>query len=115
MQARRPGNDLDGAAAEPVGLGFCMGNWLQVQMDYLFFFCGLAFIGLGVVAYILAEEPEQRLPWGYLGLFALTQGINEWLDLLASCWPDGIWFAAGRWTILAASFFFLAEFGRLSL
>jgi diguanylate cyclase (GGDEF)-like protein/PAS domain S-box-containing protein len=92
-----------------------MANWLQGQMDYIFFFCGLAFIGLGVVAYILAEEPEQRLPWGYLGLFALTQGFNQWLELLACCWPDGTWLAAGRWTILAVSFLFLAEFGRLSL
>ena len=111
MQARRPGNDLD----EPVALGFYMDNWLQLQMDYLFFFCGLAFIGLGVVAYILAEEPEQRLPWWYLGLFGLSQGINEWLALLASCWPDGTWFAACRWTLLAVSFLCLAEFGRLSL
>jgi diguanylate cyclase (GGDEF)-like protein/PAS domain S-box-containing protein len=92
-----------------------MGNWLQGQMDYIFFFCGLAFIGLGVVAYILAEEPEQRLPWGYLGLFALAQGINEWLDLLANCWPDGTWFAACQWILLAVSFLCLAEFGRLSL
>jgi hypothetical protein len=105
-------------AAESVGdaeTDFFMANWFQAQMDYVFFFCGLAFIGLGVVAYILAEEPEQRLPWGYLGLFALIQGISYWLDLLACCWPDGSWFAAGRWTILAVSFLFLAEFGRLSL
>lgn len=92
-----------------------MENWLQLQTDYLLFFCGLAFIGLGVVAYILAEEPEQRLPWWYLGLFGLSQGINEWLALLASCWPDGTWFAACRWTLLAVSFLCLAEFGRLSL
>ena len=92
-----------------------MSTFFQGQMDYIFFFYGLAFIGLGVVAYILAKEANQRLPWGWLALFGFTHGANEWLDLVALSWGDGMWFGALRWAIMTASFLFLVEFGRLSL
>ena len=91
-----------------------MSTFLQGQMDYIFFFYGLAFIGLGVVSYILAKEVNQRLPWGWLALFGFTHGANEWLDLVALCWGDGVWFGALRWVIMTASFLCLVEFGRLS-
>jgi diguanylate cyclase (GGDEF)-like protein/PAS domain S-box-containing protein len=92
-----------------------MTTFFQGQMDYIFFFYGLAFLGLGVVAYILAKGDNQRLPWGWLALFGFTHGFNEWLDLIALVWGDGVWFGALRWTIMTASFLCLMEFGRLSL
>ncbi|MFZ5448519.1 MAG: diguanylate cyclase [Thermodesulfobacteriota bacterium] len=92
-----------------------MNTFFQGQMDYIFFFYGLAFVGLGVVCYILSKEASQRLPWRWLALFGLTHGINEWLDLVALTWQDGVWFAACRWVVMAASFIFLMEFGRLGL
>jgi PAS domain-containing protein len=92
-----------------------MTTFFQGQMDYIFFFYGLAFIGLGVVAHILSREVNQRLPWGWLALFGLTHGANEWLDLMALVEGDGVWFGALRWGIMAASFLCLVEFGRLSL
>ena len=92
-----------------------MTTFFQAQMDYIFFFYGLAFIGLGVVAYILSKEVNQRLPWGWLALFGFTHGFNEWLDLMALVWGDGVWFEALRWAIMTASFLCLVEFGRLSL
>ncbi len=92
-----------------------MSTFFQGQMDYIFFFYGLAFIGLGVVSYILSKEVNQRLPWGWLALFGFTHGANEWLDLVALSWRDGVWFGACRWAIMTASFLFLVEFGRLSL
>lgn len=49
-----------------------MSIFFQGQMDYIFFFYGLACIGLGVVFYILSKEGNQRLPWGWLALFGLT-------------------------------------------
>jgi two-component system sensor histidine kinase/response regulator len=91
-----------------------MKNYFAMQIDYIFFFYGLAFIGLAVVAYILSRE-DKRLPWVWLGLFGLTHGLNEWLDLLAFSWGDAPVFAACRWAIMTASFMFLVEFGRLSL
>jgi diguanylate cyclase (GGDEF)-like protein/PAS domain S-box-containing protein len=92
-----------------------MNALFQAQMDYIFFFYGLAFIGLGVVCYILSKEVSQQLPWRWLALFGLTHGLNEWLDLVALAWQDGVWFAACRWALMTASFLFLVEFGRLSL
>ncbi|HLD47306.1 MAG TPA: cache domain-containing protein, partial [Desulfobaccales bacterium] len=92
-----------------------MTTFFQAQMDYIFFFYGLAFIGLGVVAFILAKEANQRLPWSWLALFGFTHGANEWLDLMALVAGDGAWFGALRWAIMAASFLCLVEFGRLSL
>ena len=92
-----------------------MNNWFQGQLDYIFFFYGLAFIGLGVVSYILSKEVNQRLPWVWLALFGFTHGLSEWLDLVALAWPDGVWFAACRWAVMTASFLFLVEFGRLGL
>ena len=92
-----------------------MTTFFQGQMDYIFFFYGLAFIGLGVVAYILSKEVNQRLPWGWLALFGFTHGVNEWLDLVALVWGDGVWFGALRWAVMTASFLCLVEFGRLSL
>ena len=92
-----------------------MSTFFQGQMDYIFFFYGLAFIGLGVVSYILSKEVNQRLPWGWLALFGFTHGANEWLDLVALSWQDVMWFGGLRWAIMTASFLCLVEFGRLSL
>jgi diguanylate cyclase (GGDEF)-like protein/PAS domain S-box-containing protein len=92
-----------------------MSAFFHGQMDYIFFFYGLAFIGLGVVSYILAKEASQRLAWGWLALFGFTHGANEWLDLVALSWPEVKWFGALRWAIMTASFLCLVEFGRLSL
>jgi diguanylate cyclase (GGDEF)-like protein/PAS domain S-box-containing protein len=92
-----------------------MTSFFQGQMDYIFFFYGLAFIGLGVVAYILSKEVNQRLPWVWLALFGFTHGTNEWLDLMALVGEDGMWFGALRWAAMTASFLCLVEFGRLSL
>jgi hypothetical protein len=66
-----------------------MTTFFQGQMDYIFFFYGLAFIGLGVVAYILSKEVHHRLPWIWLALFGFTHGANEWLDLVALVWGTG--------------------------
>ncbi len=92
-----------------------MSTFFQGQMDYIFFFYGLAFVGLGVVCYILSKEVGQRLPWRWLALFGLTHGVHEWLELLALTWQDEVWLAVCQWLIMTASFLFLVEFGRLSL
>jgi diguanylate cyclase (GGDEF)-like protein/PAS domain S-box-containing protein len=92
-----------------------MSTFFQSQTDYIFFFYGLTFVGLGMVCYILSREVNERLPWIWLALFGFTHGANEWLDLVALCLGDAVWFKALRWAIMAASFLFLVEFSRLSL
>ena len=84
-------------------------------MDYIFFFYGLSFVGLGVLCYIFSKEVGQKLQWKWLALFGLTHGFQEWLNLLTRFWQTGVWFAVCRWFIMAAFFLFLLEFGRRSL
>jgi diguanylate cyclase (GGDEF)-like protein/PAS domain S-box-containing protein len=91
-----------------------MSSFFQGQMDYIFFFYGLAFVGLGVVSYFLSNDAGQRLPWKWLALFGFTHGLNEWLDLLALSWPEGLALTACRWAVMTLSFFFLVEFGHYS-
>ena len=92
-----------------------MNNWFQGQMDCIFFFCGLAFIGLGVICYILSKEVNQRLPWVWLAIFGFTYGLSELLGFMVLAWPDLVWLGACRWAVMTVSFLFLLEFGRLSL
>ena len=92
-----------------------MSTFFQGQMDYIFFACGLAFIGLGVVSFILSREIGERLAWIWLAWFSAVQGLNQWLNLLALAWPDWMWLAFCGWALMAASFLFLLEFGWLSL
>jgi PAS domain S-box-containing protein len=86
-------------------------EFLQGQLDYIFFFYGLAFIGLAVACFTLSEG-SQRLPWRLIGWFGLLHGISEWLDLVAIRWGGGAVFDAFHLAILAVSFAFLVEFGR---
>ena len=88
-------------------------EFLQGQLDYIFFFYGLAFIGLAAVCFTLSEK-SQRLPWRLIGWFGLLHGINECLELVAIRWEGGTAFAAFRWAILTVSFAFLVEFGRIA-
>lgn len=92
-----------------------MSSWLLEQTDYLLLIYGLALIGLGVVSYLLSRDVKQRLAWIWLALFGCTLGFHQWLTLLAPAWPEALWIKACRWWLLAASFLFLAEFGRLGL
>ena len=58
-------------------------NLFQGQLDYVFFFQGLAFFLISVVCLFFRGQPHQRLPWLWLGLFGLTQGLAAWTQLLA--------------------------------
>ena len=92
-----------------------MSVFLNAQLDYIFFFYGLAFILLASVCVSLTREPGRLLPWKWLGLFGLTHGVNEWLDMLAVNLGSSTAFTAARWAMMAISFLFLVEFGRAGL
>ncbi|MBI5739701.1 MAG: PAS domain S-box protein [Nitrospirae bacterium] len=87
-------------------------NALIMQMDYIFFFYGFAFIILGAVCFILIKEKLQRLPWVWLGLFGFTHGVHEWLDLFAVSLEDSMSLRVVRLSFTIISFLFLTEFGR---
>jgi PAS domain S-box-containing protein len=87
-------------------------NFLQMQMDYIFFFYGLGFIFLAVAARGLDRLEKQPLPWKWLCLFGIVHGINEWLELFAFSLKDSAAFSWVRLGVLTLSFLFLVEFGR---
>lgn len=83
------------------------------QMDFIYFFYGLAFLLLGAISFAAAGDGARRGAWMALGLFGYVHGAVEWLDLLALVIGDDPTFAAFRAALLAASFLLLLEFARL--
>jgi len=60
-----------------------MAAFLSTQLDFIFFFYGLAFILLGGVCFAIRRHSNQRTLWGLLGAFGFLHGTSEWLDLTA--------------------------------
>jgi PAS domain S-box-containing protein len=84
-------------------------------MDFIFFIYGLAFILLIPTCLKLKRISKFRLSWGWLGLFGLLHGANQWLVMLAQSLGSNPAFESLRLVLLALSFALLAEFGRSSL
>jgi PAS domain S-box-containing protein len=84
------------------------------QMDYLIFFHGLVSILLAVMVFPLSRRSVPTIPWRWLGLFGLINGINEWLSMLTLSLGDVLFFAVTRHILMAGSFLCLLEFGRAS-
>jgi diguanylate cyclase (GGDEF)-like protein len=91
-----------------------MAAFFASQLDFIFFFYGLAFILLGIVCFAIAKVPGNRNSWDTLGLFAVVHGLGEWLDLSALVVGDSPAFAIVRIALMTLSFIFLMEFARLN-
>jgi PAS domain S-box-containing protein len=89
-----------------------MTDFFSTYLDYILFFCGMAFTMLAGMTFPLARIENENLPWKYMGMFGLLYGISEWLDMLALRLGDVPVFAAIRLVIMAAGFLCLLEFGR---
>ena len=87
-------------------------DFFKDQMDYIYFFYGLAFIMLAAVCFVLMQDKEQRLPWAWLGLFGLTHGLHEWMDLITFSFGSNPSSRTIHLLLLGISFMFLLEFGR---
>lgn len=91
-----------------------MAAFITSQLDFIFFFYGLAFILLGVSGFAIARAREQGEPWAVLGLFGFAHGASEWLDLTALVIGDTPAFAAARIALMTGSFLLLLDFARLA-
>jgi hypothetical protein len=89
-----------------------MVGFFNTQLDFIFFFYGLAFILLGATCIALARGSAGGKPWGVLGFFALAHGAGEWLDLTALVVGDTPVFAVLRTALMTGSFVLLLEFAR---
>ncbi len=89
-------------------------QFFQQQLDYIYFFYGLAFVLLAAVCFVMSRDPGRHLSWIWLAGFGLTHGVNEWLQMLAlgGSLGDSPVFAAVRLVLLTVSFILLFEFGR---
>jgi diguanylate cyclase (GGDEF)-like protein len=90
-----------------------MANSLEPQLDFIFFFYGLAFILLGVLCLFIARAQGAgsgtvRL----IGLFGCVHGTSEWLDMMALVIGDSAEFAILRAAVLTISYVFIAEAAR---
>ena len=90
-----------------------MAAFFYTELDFTFFFYGLAFILLGTACFAIARGRGHGMPWATLGLFAYCHGASEWLDLSALIIGDVPWFAAARTLLATCSFVLLMEFARL--
>jgi hypothetical protein len=86
-----------------------MAVFLYSELDFIFFFYGLAFILLGTVCFGIARVQGRGVLWVTLGLFAYLHGASEWLDLSALIIGDAPWFAVARTVVMTGSFILLME------
>ncbi|MHB8886840.1 MAG: sensor domain-containing diguanylate cyclase [Methylovirgula sp.] len=86
-----------------------MTAFIVSQLDFIFFFYGLAFILLGVTCFGLARADRISEPWAVLGLFGFVHGASEWLDLTALVIGDSPTFAGIRLAVMTGSFLILME------
>jgi diguanylate cyclase (GGDEF)-like protein len=91
-----------------------MGEFFRNQMDYIFFFYGLSFLIMAAICFTMKQR-DTSLPWITLGLFGVTHGLNEWLDMIALSIGDNPLFSIFRTIVMIFSFVFLAEFGRVGM
>lgn len=91
-----------------------MTDFFNAQLDFIFFFYGLAFILLGAVCFAI-RRTDRHAAWSLLGGFGLVHGVAEWLDLTALILGDTPAFAWFRTGVMILSYVFLCEFGRVVL
>ena len=89
-----------------------MVDFLIRENDYIFFIYGLSFLILAGISFALRKEDPGKLPWGWLGLFGIFQGISKWTQVsqIAFGWSKA---TEALYVIsLSLSFLFLFEFAR---
>lgn len=92
-----------------------MYEFLRGQTDFIYLISCLSCLILAAVCFTAGKGGGGSLSWGWLGVFGLTRGVHQWLGLLTYSLGDGPILQALRVCALAASFLFLAEFGRTGI
>jgi len=90
-----------------------MAEYFDAQLDFIYFFYGLAFLLLGVLCLVIARNhTDDGGTIRLIGLFGCVHGAVEWLDMIALIVGDGTEFAIGRAVLLTVSYVFIAEAAR---
>ncbi|HLB24875.1 MAG TPA: hypothetical protein VJM83_00965, partial [Nitrospirota bacterium] len=88
-----------------------MDSFFASQLDYISFIYCLSLLLMAMACLQMCGQ-GQRLPWSWLGVFGLLQGVHEFLGLLAQDLGDGIAFQSARAGLALVSYAFLVEFAR---
>lgn len=88
------------------------GSPIASELDHVHCIEGLAFLAMFAAAMILHLQADKRLPWFWLALAGLGQGLNAWLGISALSGSAPQAFSCIRLAIGLASFVALLEFGR---
>jgi PAS domain S-box-containing protein len=89
-----------------------MQTFFQAQLDFVYFFYGLAFVFLGIVCFLIKRQYKFGPPWQWLGWFGILHGFNEWADMVNLIIINQDWFTIPRLFLLTISFLCLVEFAR---
>ncbi|MBB5049286.1 diguanylate cyclase (GGDEF)-like protein [Rhodopseudomonas rhenobacensis] len=89
-----------------------MSDFISSQLDFIFFFYGLAFLLLGIVSLAMSKGFDL---YTLVGVFGILHGSNEWLDLIALIGGDSAAFKTARTVLLVASFMVLLEAVRMDV
>lgn len=85
-------------------------DFFRGQYDYIYFFYGLSFLILALVCFNMGQRKSNAIPWGLLGIFGFSHGINEWLDLLVVTYGPSHKLSLLHPVALGVSFIALFEF-----
>lgn len=90
-------------------------DFFKGQMDYIYFFYDLAFLMISGAGFIVARRKDERLPWLWFALFAITHALHEWMDFVEINFGRNPLMQVVGVLFGVISFIFLAEFGRAAL
>jgi len=92
-----------------------MTEFFEVRMDYISFFYGLAFLMLAAACLVLVRKKDALLPWSWLGVFGVTHGLREWIDVVKLGLGDSQLLEGVSVIFAVSSFVALFEFARVGL
>jgi PAS domain S-box-containing protein len=88
-------------------------DFFAEQLDYIYFFYGLAFIMLAAVCFIITKtKARQHIPWTWLGFFSVLHGLHEWMHIISIDLGDIRIMKPVNAVLLILSYLALFEFGR---
>jgi PAS domain S-box-containing protein len=90
-------------------------DFFKGEMDYIYFFYGLAFLMISLAGFIMTRRKDERLPWFWFALFAITHTAHEWMDFVEINFGEIPLLKVVGVLLGVFSFLFLAEFGRAGL
>jgi len=79
-------------------------EFFRAQVDYIYFVHGFVFFLLAWICFILHSRKNDVLPWKWLGLFGLIQGLNLWSHLVLFILDYSPFFNSFRFFTAVASY-----------